>query len=83
MKPTNTPVRIDPDDLFDWRDYCAELEEAGYVRGAPGTADDIDGPVARACVCPHCDRHMAYVPMLGRSYLAFAVCAPCDKALEF
>ena len=74
---------ITPDDLFDWRDHRIELEAAGYERRAPGDAAAIDGPIARAVVCPICDRGMEFWPMFRRDYLAFAVCVPCDKALEF
>lgn len=79
----NTPIHVDPADLFDWRDNRLSLEEAGYERGAPGDAAEVDGPIARACVCPICGRQMEYWPMRGPAYLAHAVCEPCDKALEF
>ena len=78
-------INLDPDDLFDWRNRHAELEEAGYRPGFPGDAADVDGQIARSCICPMCDRPMEYRPMMrpGDAYYAFAVCVPCDRSMEF
>ena len=82
---TSMPIHIHAADLFDWADARDELEDAGYERGAPGGSDEIDAHVARATICPICGRTMDYVGYRGDDgdYYAFAVCRPCDKALEF
>lgn len=79
------PVSITPEDLFDWAYHRDSMGEAGYERRAPGDAASVDGPIARSVTCPICERRMQFWPMTSPSgtYYAYAVCEPCDKAMEF
>ena len=93
FQPFNDPIALAESDLSitDWSSHeSAEFGE--YTQGPPNTfverfVERFDKPIAEAIVCPRCHQHMVYVayhrPAPNRQYLAFAVCRPCNVAVEF
>ena len=92
--PQSLLTRDDPDvhrlmealAFFSLRTRRAGLLDDGHIEAAPHGARQIDQGIAEAATCPHCLGRMSYAPLWNRaakSYYAFAVCGPCDVAVEF
>jgi len=71
-------------EAYSWSDVRDELTSRGATEIRPRQAYDDDVEIAASSMCPHCGRRMAYRGMRRRgTYFAFAVCVPCDVAIEF